>query len=88
MSNNQWTIEHSGIGLLPTNRYFSLLIIKIVGFKNFFQKHQIKSTGNIKPNKDISKIISVPIRTCSKQNIDRSLRQNCDRQAEFRKQVN
>ena len=53
---------HSGIGLSHKHIFF-LTDNKIVGLK-VSQKHQNKSTGDIKPNKIILKIISASFGTC------------------------
>ena len=64
MSNNQLTMEHSGIGLPPVNRYFSLLIIKIVGLKYFLKNTKVSPQVIQKLNKIKLKINSVPYGTC------------------------
>ena len=61
MSNNRLTMGHSGIGL--SHKHIFLTDNKIVGLK-VSQKHQNKSTGDIKPNKIILKIISASFTTC------------------------
>ena len=62
MSNNRLTMGHSGIGLSHKHIFF-LTDNKIVGLK-VSQKHQNKSTGDIKPNKIILNIISASFGTC------------------------